>query len=144
MADPEDYSYLWNGSQPGWVLLRINRQTISVTINFAAHGATLRQVAAVRAVVASFSAMRPSEALAALKGKRSLTLGPFDSKDGRLLADACVRSGLTVKSAAIDASGYLPFNDQSQQCLIIEDDDLAELVAQKAIAQGVSVRHVEA
>jgi len=78
MADPDDYSYLWDGTQPGWVLLRISRQHLSIAVAFAASGPTLREVASMRSAVPSFSALPPSEAFAALKGKSRVAVGDFD------------------------------------------------------------------
>ena len=144
MTTPNDYSYIWNGTQPGWVLLRINRQTLSLAITFAASGPTLRQVAAVRSAVPYFSAMRPSEAFATLKGRSRISLGHFETMEGRRLAERCKHLDLTVESVSTDSSGYLPFNEQSNQGLLIEDNDLSKSVCETAISQGIRVRHIEA
>ncbi len=144
MVSPDDYAYLWNGSQPGWVLLRISRQTHSIAITFAAGGPTLREVATLRSVAPSFSAMPASEAFAALKGKSRVALGEFESMEGRLLAERCKLHGLTVESTVNDKSGHLPFNEKDNQCLLIEDNTLSEAVCQRAISQGIRVKHIEA
>ena len=144
MTKPSDYSYLWDGSQSGWVLLRVNHQTLAVVVTFSAGGPTLREVAAMRATVPAFAAMPPSDAFASLKGRSRVSLGDFESKEGRNLATRCKQNGLVVEVAATDKSSYLPFNEQSNQCLIIEDNFLAEQICQQAISQGIRVKHVEA
>ena len=144
MINPIDFSYLWDGSQPGWLLLRTNRANISITVSFSAGGPTLSEVAAMRKAVPTFSAMTPSSALASLKGQNKVPLGNFDSKEGLALANRCKQNGLTVELISTDKSGYLPMNEQNNQCLIIEDDILAEQVFQMAISQGIRVKHVEA
>ena len=144
MKTPADFAYLWNNPNDGWVLLRINRQTLSLTVKFAPNGPNLRQVGAMRAAVPEFGTMRPSDAFAALKGKAEVSLGQFETKEGRRLANRCEANGLTLETVAKDQSGYLPFNERTSMSLIIEDDAVAELVYQEALAHGIRVKHIEA
>jgi hypothetical protein len=144
METPNDFAFLWDGTQPGWVLLRVNRQKVSVVIKFPAGSPTLREIAAVRAAVPDFAKMSTEGVFTSLKGQSYLALGDFDSKEARWLAEKCKQRGLTVEIAAVDASGYLPFNEQTKHSLIIEDDDLARSVYEEALARGIPVRHLEA
>lgn len=144
MTSLESYSFLWDGTQPGWVILRINRQAISIEVCFAIGGPTLREVAAMRKAVPSFSAMPPSDAFAALKGRSRVNLGSFEGRVARRLCESCRMHGLVVEQAVADRSGQIPFNEISNQSLVIEDDLLAERICQRAIAQGIRVKHVEA
>ena len=43
-----------------------------------------------------------------------------------------------------DHSGYLPFNENTKACLIIEDEVFSKLVCEEALSRGVPVRHIEA
>jgi hypothetical protein len=140
----KDYAYLWDGSQAGWVLLKINQQALKVTIRVAAGGPTLRDVAATRAALPAYAALPPSEAFAALKGRPLVPLGTFDSEEGRRLAEKCRQHGLTVETEGEDRSRNLLVNEQGSHALVIEDDELAALVCQEALSQGIQVRHVEA
>lgn len=138
-----NHAYLWDGSQPDWVLLRINRQVVSIMITFGVDGPTLKEVAAIRAAIPSFAAMRPVETLSALKGKSRLPLGDFEAREGRHIEMACRRRGLTVESKPLDATRYLPFNEKSQQALLIEDHELATAVCSAALEHGIRVRQIE-
>src|SRR5205085_9028022 len=122
MKQPSDYAYLWNNPNEGWVLLRINREALSLTVKFSAEGPNLREVAAIRSAVPELGSMSPSEAFAALKGRAEVPLGQFESKEGRRLAERCRAHGLELETAAKDLSGYLPFNEKTNTGLIIEDN----------------------
>jgi len=40
-------------------------------------------------------------------------------------------------------SGYLPFNEKTNACLIIEDNVLSNEVCEEALRHGVRVRHIK-
>jgi hypothetical protein len=80
---------------------------------------------------------------AALKGRVAVPLGLFDSKECRHLAQQCKKHGLIVEAEAVDQSGYMLFNEQTNVCLVIEDDLLAKQVCEEALAHGVPVKHIE-
>lgn len=144
MKTVQDYAYLWDGSQKGWVLLRINRQSLSLTVIFGSGGPTLRDVASMRSAVPTYGAMPPSDAFAALKGKAAVALGTFNSDEGRRLRKTCAMHGLEVLAETVDLSSYLPFNEATNRGLLIEDDRLAQQVREEALARGVLVKRVEA
>ena len=144
MKSPSEYAYLWNDPNDGWVLLRINRQALSLTVKFSTGGPTLREVAAIRSAVPEFGAMPPTEAFAALRGRAEVPLGQFESEEGRRLLERCKKYGLMLEAIAKDESGYLPFNEKTRMALAIEDNTLAEQVCKEALAHGVRVKHIEA
>ena len=140
----QDYAYIWDGTQQGWVLLRTNRQSMALTVTFGEGGPNLKDVAAMRSAVAKLGAMRPSDAFAALKGMAAFQLGTFASEEGRRLQSKCSKQGLNVTTEHVDLSSYLLFNVATNRALLIEDECLAEQVHQEALARGVLVKHVEA
>jgi len=144
MNNLADYAYLWEQPNDGWVLLRINRQAVALTVRFPAEGPSLRHVAAMRSAIPEFRAMNPSQAFAALRGKVEIPLGEFDSRESRLLSQKCKEHGLLLEAVTLDKSGYLPFNEKTNMALIIEDGAIANMVCQEAIVQGIQVRQLEA
>lgn len=88
--------------------------------------------------------MSASEALASLRGKTSIDLGEFESREARPLAEACRKLGLVVQEQAKDHSGYFPFNEKTNLRLVIEDEALGKQVCEEALARGLPVRYVEA
>lgn len=140
----QDFAYVWNGTQQGWVLLRTNRQSMSLTVTFGEGGPNLKDVAAMRSAVAKFGAMPPSDAFAALKGQAAVALGTFASEEGRRLKNKCSQHGLNIMTEPVDLSSYLLFNVVTNRALLIEDEFLAEQVHQEALARGILVKHVEA
>jgi hypothetical protein len=144
MKNLVDYSYLWNSTDDGWVLLCINRDVLLLTVKFSAEGPSLKEVAALRTAIPEFRSMSPGKAFAALKGKTEVSLGQFESKEGRHLVERCKACGLVLDTVSKNQSGYLPFNEKTNMTLLIEDNWLAEQVYREALAHGIRVRHVEA
>lgn len=68
------YSYLWNGSQSGWVLLCMDGQCIELTIESADCGPSARELRAIRKVVPEFQALSLSTVIERLKAQSFLLL----------------------------------------------------------------------
>ncbi len=144
MTTVERYHYLWDGSESGWVLMRVNRQAVKLVLLFEGAGPDVREVKAIRSVVPAYALLSASEALEKLRGTSSIDLGEFDCREGRRIARACRKLSLEVQEEMQDRSGYLPFNENTKACLVIEDNVLSEQVCQEALSRGLRVRHVEA
>lgn len=140
----EDYRFLWDGSEPGWVLVHVSRQTVKLSLVFGDKGPDLRQVKAIRKVVLAYAALPASEALASLRGKPSIDLGEFESREARSLARDCRDLGLVVEEEVIDHSGYSLFNERTKIRLRIEDDALARQVCEEARSRKLPVQYIEA
>ena len=144
MKQAHDYAHLWQHPQDGWVLLRVHRQGLSLTLVFNADGPSLKDIAAVRASVPEYGDMPLSEAFASLKRKGSVSLGTFAAREGKRLAEKCRGQSLHVEESVVDKLSYMPFNERTREALVIEDDVLAEQVCQAALLNGIRVAHVEA
>lgn len=145
MRQVDQYSYLWDGAQAGWVMLRIFRSTSSLTVSFGDNGATVKDVRALRATLPAFGSMTAQETLQRLAGRSTIELGVFEQHEGRRIVKALELQGLVVEERASNEVSYLPFNESTKMALLIdEDEELAAAVNQKALAAGVVVRDVEA
>jgi hypothetical protein len=144
MTSVDRYQYLWDGTEAGWVLLRINRWTVSLSVVFADEGSTAADVKALRRAIPSLGALSAADALASLRGRQRVELGEFEAREARRVAGACRKAGLVVLEEAQDRSGYVPFNESTNSGLVIEDDALHEAVMEAALQHGVAVMHVEA
>jgi hypothetical protein len=138
------YSFLWDGTEAGWVLLHISRWMSGLTATFDDGGPSPREIQALRRAVPSIGAMSASEAVGQLAGRKSVALGEFDDREGRRIAKELRDHGVQVQQQTIDRSGYLPFNELNQHVMAIEDDLVARDVTDEALRRGVPVRHVEA
>ena len=94
-VEVEQYSYLWNESQQGWVLLCIDGQRFELTIEFAEGGPSAQEFGAIRKVVPEFRTLSLSSVFERLKAQSSLQLGEFESSEARKLAQSCKDFGLT-------------------------------------------------
>jgi hypothetical protein len=140
----EDYRFLWDGSEPGWILVHMSRQTVKLSLVFGDKGPDLRQVKAIRKAVLAYAALPASEALASLRGHSSIDLGEFESREARSLARDCRDIDLVVQEQVIDHSGYSLFNEKNKVCLLIQDDALAKQVCEEALSRKLPVQYIEA
>lgn len=139
----EQYSYLWDGSQTGWVLLCIDGQRIELTIKFSEDGPSAREFGSIRKVVPEFQELSLSSVIERLKGQSSLPLGEFESGEARSLLQSCKDVGLTITQLVKELPRYLLVNELTKSALLIEDDDLANRVKETALKRLVPVRHIE-
>lgn len=51
MPGVEKYAYMWDGSQLGWTMLRVELRHVRLALLFASDGPTVREVAEVRSLV---------------------------------------------------------------------------------------------
>lgn len=143
MSATDKYKYLWDGSEPGWVLIYIYRQRTSVSLRFNSSGPSLQDIKNLRAIMSAYSELSVVEALAKFRGKELLSLGEFESKEGLRISEACRDRGFAVEVVVEDISGYLPVNELADIALLIEDDEVRREVCAEALRFGLPVKHVE-
>lgn len=139
--DLKSYSRLWDGSEPGWAVVRRTEDRERITVVFAEEGATVADVKALRAVVPDLQVKPASAALAELRGHAELTLGEFESQVARALRKRCETVGLRVVCYPRQVVSHSLINEQTKMFLLIEDDSLSQAVAKEGIKQGLPLRH---
>lgn len=138
------FQYLWDGSQPGWVLTRLYGNDVELSLKFEqTDGPSPRELMAVRRSVSEFKSLPLSQVIERLRGCPIFFLGRFESRHARRVADACRNEGLSVLEKILDAPRFLPTNEITNSVLLIEDDELAKCVYDLALQHGIPVRHVE-
>ncbi|RQP22688.1 hypothetical protein [Piscinibacter terrae] len=95
MASLESYHYLLDGSDPGWVLVRVNRQAVKLVLVFASTGPGVREVKAIRGAVPAYAALTASQALAKPRGAIGLIIE--DSLESKQVCDEALRRGVSVR-----------------------------------------------
>ena len=144
MTKIDQYSYVWDGSQPGWVLVRSARSASSLKALFGDGGVTVKNVQALRRTLPHFASMSAQAAIQSLFGLTAVELGTFEGREARRIVRALKSEGLTVQETGATEFGYLPFNELTKSALLIDEDtELASAVVQQALASGIPVRHVE-
>lgn len=127
-----NYSHLWDGTEPSWVLLQVHRQT-----------STLLEIQALRRVVPEFAALSARQAVLQLRGRWRIDLGEMEFREARRLIERLRDCRLRVEEQTLDRGGYLPFNEVSKMALLIENEVESRAVAAEALRQGIPVRQVE-
>ena len=141
MKTVENFSHLWNGAEPGWVVVRHMEDREKLQVLFAISGPTLSEVKALRAVAPAFKDKPSGEVFAQLKGLPEFSLGEFESTAARKLRAQCEAHNLHVVSHAYQATSHSLINELSKIFLLIEDDAMSGAVTEEAIRQGLPIRH---
>ena len=137
----ENFTRLWSGSEPGWVVVRHTEDRELLEVVFHSSTASLQEVKALRTVVPALSEKPAAEVMAALKGKAKFSLGELESNAARSLRKQCETLGLRVVGQSYQAVSHSLINELSKAYLLIEDAATNQLVAEEAIKQGLPLRH---
>ena len=140
MDSTENFAHLWNGSEPGWVVVRHTEDREKLQVVFAPSGPTMPEVKAIRSAVPALTDKATCEVLALLRGLPKFDLGDFESNAARTLRKKCEAVGLRVTSHAYQAVSDSLINELSKMYLLIEDDAKSKQVAEEAIKQGLPIR----
>lgn len=141
MTTAEGFSHLWNGSEPGWVVVRHTEDREKLRVLFSKNGPTISEVKSLRTVIAVLGEKPAAEVLATLKGLPEFGLGELESSAARKLRTQCEARGLRVATQAYQVVSHSLINELSKVFLLIEDSATNEAVAEEAIKQGLPVRH---
>jgi hypothetical protein len=141
MSTVEDFSHIWNGSEPGWVVIRHIEDREMLQVLFASNTPSMAEVKALRAVVPALSEKPAAEILATLKGRSEFCLGELEAGAARRLRAQCEAVGLRVVSQGFQAVSHSLVNEISKVFLLIEDFATNQAVADEVIKQGLTVRH---
>jgi hypothetical protein len=138
-----NYSYLWDGTESGWTLLKVHRSVTTIAVVFEGQGPSAQEIRALRGAVSSFRTMSAQEAFQQLRGSRRVDLGALDARAALRLVEDLEGRGLRVEERSMDLTNYLPFNEVSKSALIIEDEATNNEVVAEGLRKGLPVRHVE-
>ncbi|MBB5205378.1 hypothetical protein HNQ51_002697 [Inhella inkyongensis] len=141
MKATENYSRLWDGSEPGWVVVRHTEDREALHVVFSRSGPTMFEIKALRSVIPTLAEKRAIEVLASFKGMLEFSVGEFESSAARKLRRQFETAGLQVASKAYRVVSHSLINELSKVYLLIEDAAKSEEVAEEAIKQGLPIRH---
>ena len=136
-----DFSRLWNGTEPGWVVVRHVEDRETLAVHFTSCTPSIPEVKALRTVAPARLGNPAAEVLASLKGKSVFSLGELESNAARRLREQCEAVGLQVVGQGHQAVRYRIINELTKVALLIENAATNRAVAEEAIKRGVPVRH---
>lgn len=141
MSANAEYSYLWDGTEPGWVVLEHTRDEAEVLVAFGVDGPTLADIKALRSVSAALKKMPAADVLKQLRGLGSLSLGLRQSRAARRLQMHCQSMGLRVSALPAQDVQRSLINTLTKRFLLIEDDQACRAVVADALANGLRIVH---
>ncbi len=138
----EDYKYLWDGTEPGWVLQHHDHTDWYLLFQFSDDGPSKEEIAKMHKCVPELREENLPYVYRILKGTSSFRTGEaVGNIEARDMHRTALELGLKVEMAADQISSYLPIYNE-KQALLIEDEDLSQQIAKKMIEAGVPVVEV--
>lgn len=141
MSANAEYSYLWDGTEPGWVVLEHTRDEAEVLVAFGVDGPTLAEIKALRSVSAALKKMPAADVLKQLRGLRSFSLGVHESWVARKLLLDCQLMALKVSDLPAQVVHRSLINTLTKRFLLIEDEQACRAVVADALANGLRIVH---
>lgn len=140
--DLSEFEYIWDGSDPGWVLSRSNEVRWRIELLFGSEGAALQDVQRARAVPGPFADLPAAQALRQLRGQRRCLFGDtYSEAQCRRTAQRLEAVGLTTSLVATMDNTGLPLSP-NRSALLIENEDLAAAVSREMYRRGLPVRYL--
>ncbi|WP_312316100.1 hypothetical protein [Stenotrophomonas sp.] len=137
MDELEQFAYLWDGSEPDWVLVETDSYVLPQLV-FATTGPTLAQVSVARGLLPELGTQSSAEAFKYMRGQSCVPLERRTAAAAEVLAAQCLKVGLSLEWVPVPGKRLLPVRS-STSALIIEDDELAAAVVSEAVRRGVPV-----
>jgi len=135
----EQYKYLWDGSEEGWVLHHIDHVVWNITYLFSSEGPSKDEIVALRKVVPELKNQSLSVVLKKVKGVQDYKVSyPYGNIEAKRLEHEAANLGLKYKLNAVQIGGYLPVSKENI-ALLIEDDKTSAAVCKKMLEVGVPV-----
>ena len=140
MANLNEYSYLWDGTDPGWVVLRHNEIRIRISVRFSGSSPTLDEIKSLRSAIQSYRDRRPVDAMSELRNCPEVILGDYEPTEARDVIESCKAQGLSVLEEGFEAVHDLMINETHSMALVIENDATARMVIAEAVRRGLPLR----
>ncbi|QND86459.1 Uncharacterized protein ChrSV_4233 [Chromobacterium vaccinii] len=131
----QNYSYLWDGSQPNWCLSPLP-SLVELVVVFK-DGADLKSLLGLKHV-SVFSSLSSRELLDRFKGVMEVSVGQMNKDDAEKLMTALLSRGLQSEIKPL-GQRYVIINRELNSILSIEDDDVYRKVKERMLAAGVKV-----
>jgi hypothetical protein len=133
------YSYLWTSGE--WTLQQSNHSRARVLLIFAGDRPSPSELLAVRALVPRYASLPIWQLKAEIGRLSEFEVGEMSGMAARSLETQAQEKGLQVRIEDASYTSYLPVSPGA--ALLIEDREVAELLAEEMKRRGVPVGYVE-
>ncbi|MGA4634874.1 hypothetical protein ACPA5B_13445 [Pseudomonas solani] len=134
----KEFEHLWDGSESGWALKKLIRDSWRLVFFFSPEGPDARQITILRQFIPELMNSSLPTIHTQLKGEPCYrTREGYGSIDGYRLRSQAEALGFKVSSEVTSNVSYLPVRNKN--VVLIEDEALAKAVALRMIEAGVPV-----
>lgn len=135
------YAYLWDGSDPGWVVHGHYQDQATVRILLPEQGIDAYFLKTLRSLFPDIAHESPAALRARLEMTGCFDCGILESRDAHDLGQKCAKVGLRMESQDRSMIRHRIVNVRRNSTLHIEDDVLAFMLGEEALRRGVPSRH---
>lgn len=138
----EKYQHMWDGSEPGWQLYKIDKTSWTLTIEFGHSGPTKKELMTLHKIIPELRSKKITDIYRELK-----TLNSYESNDvygnieAREIYELAQENGLNANLTSNQSINYIPVCKDNMVTLI-EDDEVADKVKEKMLAAGVTIVNI--
>jgi hypothetical protein len=135
------YAYLWDGSDPGWVVRGHYQHQQAVRILLPEQGVDSHFLKTLRGLLPGMAHESPGSLRARLIATGCLDCGILESRDVHDLRQKCAKAGLRMETRDRSLIRHWLVNERRNSTLHIEDDALVFMLGEEALRRGVPSRH---
>jgi hypothetical protein len=138
----EEFRYLWDGSDLGWYLQRVNHVVWYLIIHFGEKGPSNQEISKLHKIVPELNSKKVTSIYQEIKSCSTYrTQENYSNIKSRILYSQASNLGLNVELESEQIGSYLP-TSKDHSVLIIEDDSLANIIVENMLKAGVKVVEV--
>jgi hypothetical protein len=138
----EEFKYLWDGSEPKWLLQHTDHVVCHLKILFGEKGPSKEEILKLYRIVPELKSDKLTSVYKKLKGHSTYrTQESYGNIESRSLYTQASTIGLNVELESEQIGGYLPIS-KNNFALIMEDDNLAKRIVEKMMESGAEIVEV--
>ena len=141
----ESYKYLWDGSEPEWILQYHDHIVWHIEFNFEGSGPNKNQIIQMHKIIPELHKEPLPVVYKILKGKHIYrTKEHYQNIEIKELERLCSELDFNFTTESKQIGGYLPIS-KDNYALLIEDEQIEKQVIKKMLESGVKVEiiHVD-
>lgn len=133
-------SYLWTSGD--WKLHQTNHSCFRIVFVFKGNRPSLKELSAVRALVPRFAALPIIRLKEEIGNLAEFLVGEYSGIEARRLQSEAATWGMRVRCEDSSYTSYLLVSAEGH-ALVIEDDELAQLIAVQMKRHGIPIGYAE-
>jgi hypothetical protein len=134
----EEFQYLWDGTDT-WTLHVSYHSRVELKIAFNSEHPTVTEIIAVRKLLEEYRHMPVHQLKEKIGNSKVLSIGEYSTSEAEPITLNASKLGLSVMEKDSSRTEYLPYDQENQLALLIDNDELSEQIIKKMLEAGVPI-----